>query len=183
MIGPETDIVIEGYPGSANSWTNRVFRHWQKGKVRIAHHIHSEAQIVEGCRLGLPVIALIRDPKDAVRCFCKKDKRADPNWALRRWIAFYDAVEKCGDDVVIATFPQATSDLGSVVQRVNARFGTQFAYGDIDETLFQGITAHMASGAWPDPSRKQRERPDMLELEADKLDIAQKLYDRFAERA
>jgi|GEM_PF-1755712 len=62
----KTDIVIEGFPRSANSTTVTVFRSWQRKKVRIAHHKHHAAQILRAVAWDIPAVALIREPRAAV---------------------------------------------------------------------------------------------------------------------
>ncbi|RMG27959.1 MAG: hypothetical protein D6732_19595, partial [Methanobacteriota archaeon] len=45
LIGARTEIVIEGYPRSANTFAVVAFRLAQNRPVKIAHHLHMEAQI------------------------------------------------------------------------------------------------------------------------------------------
>ncbi|TRD10780.1 hypothetical protein FGU71_02115 [Erythrobacter insulae] len=183
LLCDETEIVIEGFPRSANSWTVRVFRHWQGRRIRIAEHQHSEAQILAGCRRGLPVIVLIRKPQDSIRSWDQYDPALDLGWALRRWIAFYSAVEKVADQVVIATFEQATEEFGSVVQQANAKFSTRFLYGEITDKLREAVTSKMAVTARPDPERREHLQDVTDRLDPAKLLCANALYERLAARS
>ncbi|MXO92408.1 hypothetical protein GRI62_02160 [Erythrobacter arachoides] len=183
LLADGTDIVIEGFPRSANSWTVRVLRYWQRPRVvQIAHHQHSEAQVLAGVARALPVVVLLRDPGDAVESLHELDG-TDLDWGLRRWTSFYRAVEGVVDGVVIATFPQATKDFGSVVERVNARFGTDFAFGPTDEALFARITSRMYDTGYPHTARRQRSADPTLALDPDQLAEARSLYRRLADRA
>ncbi|WP_068074847.1 hypothetical protein [Novosphingobium lentum] len=126
-LAPDTELVIEGFARSANTWSVVAFRSAQPQPVRLAHHLHVEAQVIGAVRRGLPVVVLIRDPAEALRSLKFVLPAIDENHELRRWLAFYRVVETLADRVVIATSEQATADFGAVVARVNARFGTAFA--------------------------------------------------------
>ncbi|KLE33770.1 hypothetical protein [Aurantiacibacter luteus] len=183
LLAADTDIVIEGFPRSANSWSVRVFAHWQRPRrLRIAHHQHSEAQVLAGVARGMPVILLLRDPADAVRSLNELDG-TNLDWGLRRWIAFYRAAEQVIDKVVVATFAQATGDFGSVVKRVNERFGTEFAFGPTDDALFARITARMYDTGFPHAAREPRGAGGLPAMDPALLAAAQALYRRLAARA
>jgi hypothetical protein len=67
VVDARTDIVIEGFPASANTFAVAAFRLAQEPRyMRIAHHTHVPAQVIEATRLGVPAILLIREPMQAV---------------------------------------------------------------------------------------------------------------------
>lgn len=180
VLAPDTDIVIEGFPRSANSWSVRVFRLWQAGRVKIAHHQHHEAHVIAACWQGVPVLVLVRDPADAIRSFAQMEPDLDPARALERWIVFHEAVEPLAQRIVFATFDQAISDLGAVVERVNARFGTRFAHGATDAKLFDQVTSRMAEATRPRPERRSALADITPALDANRLAHARALFDRLS---
>ncbi|MCP5395331.1 MAG: hypothetical protein H6918_01105 [Sphingomonadaceae bacterium] len=139
LIAPDTQIVIEGYARSANTFSVVAFQEAQPEEVKIAHHLHVEGQILEGVRRGLPVIALIRRPTDAIRSLKVAFPDDDENRLLRRYVNFYRAVERVRDDVVIAEFSRVTSDFGSIIAEVNAKFGTDFALFATSDDSVEGV--------------------------------------------
>src|SRR5918999_5771267 len=62
----DTEIVIEGFPRSANSFAVAAFARAQGRKPKIAHHVHAPAQVIAAARAGIPAIVLIRNPEEAV---------------------------------------------------------------------------------------------------------------------
>jgi len=64
-IQPDTELVIEGYPRSANSTTAYGFLDRQPRTVKLAHHKHHAAQLLRAVELGVPAVMLIRRPKEA----------------------------------------------------------------------------------------------------------------------
>ena len=61
-----TEIVIEGFPRSANSFAVNAFVLAQGRPVHVAHHVHAAAQVLAAGRAGVPAILLIREPTDAI---------------------------------------------------------------------------------------------------------------------
>jgi len=125
VIGAGTEAVIEGYPRSGTTFAVAAFRLAQERPVRLAHHLHVPAQILEGLRLGLPVAVLIRRPQDAVLSSVIR-ARIDVERALRMYIRFYERLLPSRHQVVIAPFDLVVSDFGSVIRSMNVRFGTSF---------------------------------------------------------
>ena len=139
LIGPGTQIVIEGYARSANTFSVVAFEKAQGRPVKIAHHLHAEAQVLDGVRRGIPVIVLIRNPVDAIRSLKVAFPWANDNRMIRRYIAFYRAVERVKDRVVVSEFKRTTADFGSIIAAVNAKFGTDFGLFETSDEAVEGV--------------------------------------------
>ncbi|MGV3556091.1 MAG: hypothetical protein ACO1OD_12635 [Croceibacterium sp.] len=184
-LSRDTEIVIEGFPRSANSWSVVALREAQPHAPRTAHHRHAEAQVLAGVKRGLPVLVLIRRPDEAIRSLVFRHPDNDPGRALDRWLAFYSAVKRVRHGVVIATFEQATSDFGSVVDRLNPRFGCAFARPPATETFRQWVfqkldeenTGESGFTAEPDSDRSAAQAALPIAFHPDKLERAHALYD------
>jgi hypothetical protein len=125
-IGPQSDIVIEGYPRSANSFAVHAFRVAQGHRVVVAHHLHAPAHLIAAVRAGVPALALIRQPEDAVLEFVISKQYLSIRQALRGYVRFYAALIPYRDRLVIGPFEEVTTDFGAVIARVNLMCGTQF---------------------------------------------------------
>jgi hypothetical protein len=126
VVTPETQLVIEGFPRSANSFARVAFNRAQKGKVRIATGLHVPAQVIRASRWRIPTLVLIRKPKDAVLSFAIRDP-ISVEQALKYYLSFYETVEHYSDSYVLGTFEQVTGDFGQVIERLNDRFATSFS--------------------------------------------------------
>lgn len=120
------DIVIEGFPRSANSFAVVAFLHAQPEEMKIAHHVHAPAQIMRAARFDLPAVVLIRDPLDAVASLLLKTSGIEPTTALRGYVRFYKAIRPHRSAFVVAAFPEVTEDFGRTIERINRRLGTEF---------------------------------------------------------
>src|SRR5215475_3743171 len=125
-VSRTTEIVIEGYPRSGNTFAVVAFRLAQGREIEIAHHLHAAAQIKRATRLDVPAIVLIREPSEAILSLVVRDPYASMRWALRSYIRFYSAVVPYLEKTVVAPFTTVTSDLASVIRMVNTRYGTAF---------------------------------------------------------
>lgn len=126
VLGPDTEIVIEGHPRSANSFSVVAVEVAQGQRTRIAHHTHAPGHVLAAVRKGVPAIALIRDPADAVLEHLLVRPTLDPEQAVRAWTSFYRSVRSVLDRAVLAPFPVVTTDFGKVMRVVNERTGSSF---------------------------------------------------------
>jgi len=125
VVTPETQLVIEGFPRSANSFARVAFIRAQRDRVRIATGLHVPAQVIRAARWRIPTLVLIRNPKDAVLSFAVRDP-ISVEQALGYYLSFYETVEGYADAYVLGTFEEVTGDFGRVIRRINDRFETSF---------------------------------------------------------
>lgn len=185
IVSPETTIVIEGYPRSANSFCCRAFilaqaevsqdesldpdRHAAEAGLKIATHVHSSCQIIEAARLGIPVILLIRPPADAV-CSWKaydiqrksslEDKVPDIGSIepyIRFYIAFHKNLGRVIDEVVLAEFETVVQDFSKVIERVNKKYGRAFLPFDQTESNV-GKISETGSHVLPNAQRDEMKK-------------------------
>jgi hypothetical protein len=137
VIRPDTQVVIDGYTRSASTFAVYAFQLSQPTPVRLAHHLHASAQLIEGAKRGLPTIAVVREPKGAVLSQVVREPGVDLLDALYAYRRFYTSLMAYRHAFVIADFREVTWHFGSVVRRLNERFGTSFG-------VFNGTPSEMA---------------------------------------
>lgn len=120
--GPDTDLVLEGYPRSSNTFAVTALKYAQPGEVRTADHVHAPAQVIRGVRLGKPVLVLVRQPEDVVRSTAVKFPGLEVRDVLRGYARFYERCWPWRDRFMVATFEQVTADFGAVIRRLNRRY-------------------------------------------------------------
>lgn len=135
LVDAGTDIVIDGFPRSANSFCSRAFLSAQTRPVRLGHHTHSHAQIIKAVQLKIPTVLLIRHPDDCIVSldalrmqYPRASEQPEPQVRqhLKRYIRFHQSIMPCLESCVVARFEEVTRDFGSVIHRVNHKFGTRF---------------------------------------------------------
>lgn len=140
-VQKDTELVIEGFPRSANSFSMGAFLSVQKRPVILASHLHAAAQIIRASRLSIPTLLLIRQPKDAVLSlltleietnvidFVDRDLvKLSLQKYLVNWIDFYTRTMPYRRNYVIGLFDEVTTDFGAIIERINHRFNTEFDF-------------------------------------------------------
>ncbi len=125
MVTATTQLVIEGFPRSANTYALAAFRCANGPDVEVADHLHAGRSVRTAVDRGLPCIVLVRDPVDACTSMIQRQP-VRPRTALEAYVRFYSQVTPVLDDVVVSDFGTTTGDFGAVVGEVNQRFGTSF---------------------------------------------------------
>jgi hypothetical protein len=148
-VKPDTQLVIEGFPRSGNSFARRAFIMAQDDpqiKNHIAHHLHVPAQVVQAARWQIPTLVLIRRPRDAVSSLTIRDP-ISVSQALKYYISFYKTAEQYRDAYALGLFEEVTEDFGQVIKRVNDKFGTTFSLFRHDEENVSKLFANMEAQA------------------------------------
>lgn len=128
LISDQTELVIEGFPRSANSFVEAAFKvAHRENELCIASHTHAAAQVIEATRRRLPSLVLYRQPDDAVASLLEMlpDYRSAAT-LYEDYAAFYNRVQPVLEDIELASFDLAVHDVSEVIHRVNHRFGTPF---------------------------------------------------------
>jgi hypothetical protein len=127
LVDRRTQIVIEGFPRSGNTFAVVAFRQAQPESVRVAHHLHMPAQLMRAAKWGIPTLLLARKPTDAALSWVIREPGVPIRQALKHYVAFYEKAAEYQDALVVGFFEEVTRDYGAVLERVNAKFGTEFS--------------------------------------------------------
>lgn len=134
FVNRNTQIVIEGFQRSANTFAVIAFEYAQPTPVNIAHHIHAPAQIIRALKWKIPTLVVIRNPRDAVASFVVKWPEVSIEQALKFYIYFYEPIAEYRSEYVIGDFEEVTQHFSKTIQRINDKFNTNFAlFSDSDE--------------------------------------------------
>jgi hypothetical protein len=122
VVDRHTDLVVEGFPRSGNTYVV-AWLSLARPTLRVASHVHHLAHVRRAQQLGVPVLVLVRPPRDAVLSNLVFRPEADPSELLGRWLEFYDPSVLTRARTVIATFDEATGDMATVLGRVERETG------------------------------------------------------------
>lgn len=134
IVVASTDLCIEGFPRSANTFTLHAFEVWNPG-MAVAHHLHVPMQVIRSVRMGIPCLVLIRSPKDALASTLVADTRLPARVAVASYLSFYRRIWEYRQGFVVGDFATATARPDLLIERLNERFGTRFRRGSCDESL------------------------------------------------
>lgn len=189
-IGARTEIVLDGYQRSANTFAAVQFA-LANPEVRMSSHMHNPSAIIVACRRRIPAVVLIRDPYDAVPSLMQLMVGATPANAIWMWAHYYSVVEPYLDEVVVGDFDEVIADFGSVVRRCNLKWGTAFVEPPLAADFQRSVRARIQENwkgnpAVPLPSSARRSSESIWAefLPADRaaLEAAHDLYESITHR-
>lgn len=191
IIGDATELVIDGFPRSANTFAVVAFEAVQKRTVVIAHHTHVPATIIEGCKRKLPALLLIRDPLSCVTS-ASIFRNTAPVPLLEEWLWFYQNCLPFKSALTIASFENVTNHYDQVISSLNKKFNTNFSLFHHETNLLTSVNLRVEKiakefgqselqVARPSDSRKylKEQIKATISKESKMLNKAQSLYDKY----
>lgn len=177
LVTEATELCIEGYPRSGNSFAFNAFRMWNPD-VTVARHLHLPLQLTRAVKSNIPCIVLIRQPEESISSL----SIGLPNVALdelcKSYISFYKSTLVHIENIVVSDFPTTTSFFDKVVANTNSKFDTHFSYAHIstneEQTIFNTLTNHSENIGWksmtsaPQPNKKNLKLPIIEQLKRSK---------------
>lgn len=176
-VSDGTEFVLDGFQGSGNSFATVTFKNTQSRKVKLAHHLHSPAQIIKAVEMDLPVLVTIRDPRGGVVSLTSRWPYVTLEQALKGYIRFYGKIVPYRDRFVLSTFDRTIKQFDEVIREVNDRFGCSYDILDYSSGLTKPRETS-ETAAWElernkvkDEKRRDLEDPRYADLlvEADRL--------------
>lgn len=189
LVQKNTNLVIEGFPRSANSFACQAFLQ-NNADMTVASHTHVPAQVMRAVKLKVPVLVIVRDPISVVQA----NRVGYPNlsnglllWAYTR---FHEKIFAYREHLVIATFDEVTNDFAEVLQKVNQRFGTSFRSGmDNDQARARAFDEMTKKGAaeehlaLPNATRSRKAKTIKVDSAWGYLGRAQRVHDKLHKEA
>jgi hypothetical protein len=127
LARPDTTLVVEGFPRSGNTYSVAAFQVANGPDAHLGRHLHGAPHLLRAKRLGIPAIALVRAPEDAVPSYLIRRSGLHVEDGLVEYLDFYRTAWRARDAFVVGLFDDVTTDFGGVIERVNQRFGSSFA--------------------------------------------------------
>jgi hypothetical protein len=126
MVERHHDLCIDGMPRSANTFGGWAFLDQNPG-AQLAHHQCLPGQILRAVKLGVPCVALVRDPlPNLTSLVIAAENDLSHDLAFWAWIDYYERVASVRDRIVVCTFEEVLDDPAVMSRRSNEKFGTSF---------------------------------------------------------
>lgn len=125
IISPTTELCVEGFQRSGNSYFINFFK-MVNVNVEVAHHYHSAAQAVKAIHQKIPTVILIREPKDAIASLITWDDRLNIRIAIASYIQFYKKVLPYKRNFLIIQFNELIKGIDPIIHKINQHFNSNF---------------------------------------------------------
>lgn len=126
LVSKSTELVIEGFPRSGNTFAFAAFTLAQSRSVKIAHHHHVPAQIIYAIKNRIPVLVIVRKPDEAALSLVIREPYISIKDALSYYMLFYERIIPYSDNCLVATFEQVIGNFGAVILQLNEKFKTNY---------------------------------------------------------
>ncbi len=122
LCGPDTELVVEGYPRSSNSYAVDMIGEAAIGflhRSRIAHHTHEVANLQIADAYDIPKVILIRNPEDAILSFHIYSQAPIARCATKYADFYAGAIKLMKRNAVVIPFPDIIGDFSKVIAQIN----------------------------------------------------------------
>jgi hypothetical protein len=123
-----TELVLEGYPRSGNTWLRNAIL-FKKKDIIISSHIHYPCSIRFAVKRNIPCIILLRNPLDSISSLMIRDKTYDVKTAIDYYIFFYEnSIYYKKNNVILLDFKLVVSDLNLCFKILNDNFNLNLSF-------------------------------------------------------
>ena len=191
----KTDICIEGFPRSANSYATVSFKLVNHG-VKVGHHLHVAAQAVRAVSYKIPTMVVLRAPEEAVASFMVFQNSFNAPLYLNAYTQFHQRLKNISGQILFISFETVTTNMNICISELNSKFNVNFEtipnlkerQDEIIQKL-KGVNARFFDGQknksmYPDKLRETlKETARQYILAAPELVAARNIYAHFKQQA
>lgn len=138
-----TDLLIEGFPRSGNTYAYLIARETLEGSLKIAHHVHGEAQFRCAAKYKVPAMLLIRDPVAACTSLLLRQPALSAAQALSHYASYHRRLWPLRDNMIIVPFESLVEEpmviFESLANRYPGRFGFCGYTAETERRVREGV--------------------------------------------
>lgn len=136
LVKRNSDLLIEGFPRSANTYAAWAFM-LANPQRSLARHVHSAAHVLLALRYKVPALVLLRAPEDAIQSLLVRRPELAPKHAVIDYLNFHNTLTSYKSELVIAHFTTVIENFATVIEAVNNFYGCDFQAFAIDDEAAQ----------------------------------------------
>lgn len=173
-LGPDTELIVEGFPRSGNTYAEFALRASQPRPIRIAHHSHAPAQVLAGYKRSIPVILAVREPRASLLSYASRVGHArllPVEFLLDEYIWYHRSILPTASGVLAVTLDDLIHRFDIVLSELNRRFdldlrNDEMALHDLETRAVQLMDAQFERrfGRSVSASNPYRDRSDEEEF-------------------
>lgn len=186
LASPETNILLEGFPRSANTYSLYALRHSQNN-LKISGHTHRPGNVILGLKYKIPICVLIRNPHDAVKSLLVRNPQYSESNCLRQYISFYSLLLPRKNEFLVAEFEDVVANFDTVIDGLNSKYKLHLkpfkSNIETNQLIEQSLLTRNGNRGWrysylPEKIRNTRKSEITIDNNA-LLNKCNELYERF----
>ena len=144
-IEADTELVVEGFPRSGNTFTSFALKH-ANPSLRMVSHVHHPSQVKLAVARGVPTVVVVREPIATLASYLIAGPHGRTGAVLREYISYHHELLSVASNVLVVDFDEITSDMGEVSRMITERFGLELKPFDHQpdqvEAVYRAIERH-----------------------------------------
>jgi hypothetical protein len=177
QITDSTDLVVEGFPRSGNTFMTFAIEDASDHSLQIASHVHQPSQVKLALARGLPTVLVIREPLAALSSYLVYGPHFSASGVIKEYCSYHRQLLPYVEWLLICEFSDVTTEMSSVIDRINHRYSMTIppfnqSPSNIEHLLTQIVRQHKlvhphldaVQGA-PSPFADRRESSERMRQE------------------
>jgi hypothetical protein len=139
-----TELVVEGFPRSGNTFTVFALQNAARNQLRLCSHVHHPSQVKLAVERGLPTVLVVREPIATLSSYLTYGQHGRPGDVLKEYYSYHRELIPYADRVLIVDFDEITSNMPAIVDRINLRFSMDISPFDQSPENIDHVFAEIA---------------------------------------
>lgn len=138
LVKEDTDLLIDGFPRSANTFAY-VFIELTQPVKKLAHHVHLPVQYYRSIKFKSPAVLLIRNPVDAAVSMFIRRPTYFPYFIFLYYYLFHKKISKIKNAILIVKFEDVISDPNLIIRKLRSKGYSGFDEVELTQNLMEKI--------------------------------------------
>ena len=121
-IGESTDLVVEGFPRAGNTFVVYALQSASGNRLQVASHVHHPSQVKLAVARQIPTVLVVREPIATLSSYLTYAQHGRPSGVLKEYVSYHQELVPYADRLLVCDFEESTSDMSSVIARINLRY-------------------------------------------------------------
>lgn len=138
-VTDRTDLVVEGYPRSGANFAANLIQAAtppNRPPLSISYRRHTRSQIVTAQTKQIPVIILLRSPRDTIKSyFVATEGKIPIGYLVRNYVAYYDFIKRKSAYVSLFSFDELSTNPQKFLDCATRVLGTSLLGAEAAERL------------------------------------------------
>lgn len=135
-VTKSTDIVVEGFPRSSNTFLTVALTKLLGEGVSIANHYHSSAQFSLGYKLKKPMVLVVREPLNCLVSNLLYYPNRSREEIVDDYILFHENIKQYLPDIFVVDFNDVTTNPLALIAKISDEFDLEIDTASYDQDTF-----------------------------------------------
>lgn len=144
FLKKDSDLLIEGYPRSGNTFCAAAFYYFSNHQLSIARHRHEIGHLKHAFSSGVPTLIVFREPIEAISSFILREGVSEL-FAINFYVKFNSFVLRHNDKLALFEFNDIVNHIENVITRFSSMYNLDLNVSDslLDKKEIKDIVIQM----------------------------------------